>query len=248
MNHLSEEQLVEHYYHEGGGSNATAAHLAGCASCAAAYAALGEDLDGIDAIEPELDGGYGARVWNQVADDLPRYQREPWLSRYTGGRRIFVYGAAACVLLVTGAFYAGRLWDRPDQSANPAAVAVPVQSKVVLVVIGDHLDRSERLLVELKHAGEDADLASPMRDEARRLLASNEACRRDATELGDPALAAALGRLEALLADVANHPESPSFAEMNRLRSERDIESLLFEVRVLRSRMPEPSHSSGGAI
>jgi hypothetical protein len=43
-------------------------------------------------------------------------------------------------------------------------------ARVVVVVLSDHLDRSERLLVELKHAdAENTALASPLRDEARSL-------------------------------------------------------------------------------
>ena len=61
--------------------------------------------------------------------------------------------AAACVLLIIGAFFADRIWEqrRPRvEAVKPIAPAAKQQ--VVLVVLSDHLDRSERLLVELKHA------------------------------------------------------------------------------------------------
>ena len=66
--------------------------------------------------------------------------------------------------LVTCAFIGGRLWEHrqaqtvagnhPQQ--NQQRVAQPPQ-RVVVVVLSDHLDRSERLLVELKHADADND-------------------------------------------------------------------------------------------
>jgi len=253
MNHLTEDQFVEHYYREDLDHAANTAHLAECAACATAYATLQQDLDGVEAIEPPaIDEGYGAVVWHSVVDSLPPYHkpRSSWLR--LDWRRGLAY-AAGCALLAASAFYAGRMWDHNKNSARTHTPAAPAQSKVVLVVIGDHLDRTERLLIELKHAGDDSDLAHPLRDEARRLLTSNEVCRQSATQLGDSALAAALGRLEALLADVANHPDSLRPADLTPLHDEKDIENLLFEVRVLRSRMPEQPtpaaiHPAGGVI
>jgi hypothetical protein len=254
MNHLSEEQLVEHYYLEGPDHADRAGHLAACPACASAFAALQQDLDAVEAIEaPACDEGYGEQVWNAVAGSLLPHKpvRASWL--HIGWRRGLIY-AGVCAMLVMGAFYAGRTWDHQKSSAIAGKPPAPTpQSNVILVVLGDHLDRSERLLIELKHAGDDADLAPPLRDEARKLLTSNEACRQNATQIGDPALAAALGRLETLLDDIANHPDSLSPSEITRLQDEKDIENLLFEVRVLRSRMPDQSirpvaHSAGGTI
>jgi hypothetical protein len=253
MNHLSEEQLVEHYYHEGLDHLARKDHLSGCTACASVFESLRQDLDMVEAIDaPARDEGYGKRVWNAVADSLPPYQaaRPSWFR--IGWRRGFAY-AGVCVLLSAGAFYAGRMWDHQKSPAIVGKPSAPAQQpNVVLVVLGDHLDRSERLLIELKHAGDDADLASSLRDEARKLLTSNQACRQNATQIGDPALAAALGRLETLLADIANHPDGLSPSEVTHLQGE-DIENLLFEVRVLRSRMPDrpispAAHSGGGTI
>jgi hypothetical protein len=54
VRHLAEDDLVLHYYREDGG--AAAAHLAECAPCTAAYAALAADLDAIvPEAEPDRD-------------------------------------------------------------------------------------------------------------------------------------------------------------------------------------------------
>jgi hypothetical protein len=104
------------------------------------------------------------------------------------------------------------------------------------VVITDHLDRTERLLVQLEHASatdkaDDAQLQS----EARELLASNRLYRMTASNAGDPELAGALDRLEGLLAEIANDPNL-SAADVERLRKDMNTKGILFEIRVLRAR------------
>jgi hypothetical protein len=65
----------------------------------------------------------------------------------------------------------GRRALRPSAPSRSSSRLRPFSSaRVVVVVLSDHLDRSERLLVELKHAdAENTALASPLRDEARSL-------------------------------------------------------------------------------
>jgi hypothetical protein len=150
--------------------------------------------------------------------------------------------AAACGLLVSSAFIAGTLWEKNQTSSATAARPAPPAPKerVVLVVLGDHLDRSERLLVELKHADVDsADMVSPLREEAKSLLAANRVCLKSATQGDDPELKTALGDLNRLLDELANQPEGLNSAAIARLQSEMNSDGLLFEVRVLRSRIPE---------
>ena len=73
--------------------------------------------------------------------------------------------------------------------------------------MSDHLERSERLLVELKHADAGSEeMVTPLRDEARSLLAANRVCRQKAEKDDDPALATALDHLDHLLAELANQP------------------------------------------
>ena len=118
--------------------------------------------------------------------------------------------------------------------------------RVVVVVLSDYLDRSERLLVELKHADADStQMVSPLRDEARTLLAANRICRQDASKDHDPALDSALDRLDHLLDELANQPGGLNAASLARLQKEMDEDGLLFEVRVLRSRV-EAGHGTAG--
>jgi hypothetical protein len=118
-------------------------------------------------------------------------------------------------------------------------VSAPKQ-QVVVVVLSDRLDRSERLLVELKHTdGDDAAMMPALRDEARTLLAANGSWRQDAQRTGDPAMMKALERLNRLLVELANQPDGIDATAVTRLQQEMNTDGLLFELRVLRSRLPD---------
>jgi hypothetical protein len=273
MKHLSEEELVAHFYGEaadrsdpggsdpdGSGEDRSAEkgsigrHLNACAECAERLAALRSDLAALHFAEPPArDEGYGKQVWAALKDRLPAYEAEKARWARIGVWRGLGY-AAACALVVMVAFFAGRAWEHRHQPQTAAAKNPQAQKQVILVVLGDHLDRSERLLVELKHADAgSAELVSPMREEARSLLAANQVCRQDARQMGDPALGAALDRLDSLLNELANEPGGLDGAAIARLQNEMNGEGLLFEVRVLRSRMPEvqtgrSTRTNGGTI
>jgi anti-sigma-K factor RskA len=247
MKHLDRDELVAHFYREAGAEAAT--HLAGCAECAEAFAALRGDLEEIEVIEPpSRDAAYGERLWEAIAPALPAYEprRRSWL-RLTLWQGLSY--AAACAVLAAGAFFAGRIFEQkqphPAVAVKPAPQ--PAKPRVVVVVLSDHLDRSERLLVELKHA--DTETSAPLRDDARTLLAANRICLKNAGK--DPELRATLERLEHLLDELAGQPEEVSPATLIRLQNEMNADGLLFEVRVLRTRVPEQQatvRSNGGTL
>jgi hypothetical protein len=257
MMHLSQEELIGQVYGEGAGI--AARHLAGCAECSAACAALERDLAELRAglkeaglqemAPPERDEAYGNRVWESIAHSLPAFgsKRRSWPG--WGVLRGLAY-AAVCGILAGGAFFAGRMWERRRPPAAAAAVnhsAPHAPQPIVVVVLGDHLDRSERLLVELKHADPGSStMVSPLRDEARTLLAANRVCRKNAAEVDDPDLSTALDHLDRLLNELANQPGGLNARTIARLQDEMKSDSLLFEVRVLRSRLPGRQSGSGG--
>jgi hypothetical protein len=239
MNHLSQEELIELYYGED--ASEAAHHLDACTECAREYESVRVDLRDLKAVEPPArHEDYGERVWNSISGQLSAYarRRQPWIRQPMW---IGLTAAATCALLVAAAFYAGRLWEH--RNPPPAVVshpAQPAQQRVVVVVLSDHLDRSERLLVQLKHANaDDAQLATPLRDEARSLLAANRKCRQEAEANGDPALTNALDHLNQLLSELANQPGGLNADAIARLQTQMNQDGLLFEVRVLRSRIPK---------
>jgi hypothetical protein len=247
MKHLNEEELIDHYYGESESPAAVSEHLRECEDCARNYAVLERDLAEIKPLPvPLRDAAYGDQVWQSIRGSLPVYQtkssrgqapkssRWGWLALPPWG---FAAAATAC-LLVAAAFFAGRQWEhRTAPIATNAGSSEQGRQRVVLVVLGDHLDRSERLLVELKHA--DPSTEAPLQAEARDLLSANRLYRESVKSSQDPTMANALDHLERVLTEVANEPAGLSTARLDELQKEMNTDGLLFEVRVLRSRVQE---------
>ncbi len=215
--HLSEEELIEHYYGEDAPAAHVERHLKACAQCSREYSTLQRDLGGVKSlVPPARREGYGEEVWRSIRGSLPVYETAKWRWPRLGFRRPLVL-ATACALLMAAAFVAGRFWQRRQTQTIAVASDPQARQRVVVWVLGDHLDRSERLLVELNHA-EGKDAALPIQAEARELLAANRLVRQSTTQSGDPAVDAALDRLERLLVEVANQPNGLTDADLNRLR------------------------------
>ena len=245
--HLSEEEMIDHYYGESAPDSNVERHLKVCVKCGDEYSALERDLGGVKALVPPPRGeGYGEEVWRSIRGSLPVYEARKWRWSSLGFRKPLAL-ATAFALLMVAAFVAGRVWQRKQTSQTAAVASDPqARQRVVVWVLGDHLDRSERLLVELNHA-DGKDDALPIQNEARELLASNRLLMQSAKQSGDPAVDAALDRLERLLVEISNEPNGLTEADLNRLRQEMNTDGLLFDVRVLRSRVAEqqPKAASG---
>jgi hypothetical protein len=240
LNHLTEEQLVEHYYEESPQPAHVVHHLRECKRCAETYAELRSDLDAIEPISaPARDAGHGEQVWQSIRNFVPIYQqKQQRLSqRFTHLKGLSF--ATACGLLIAIAFLAGRQWEnyrRPPQIQT--AANNPARQPIVLVVLGDHLGRSERFLVALRH-GDSGESTALVKAEAQDLLSANRLYLESAIKSGDPAFAAALDRLERVLVEVANEPDDASPARLAELQKELNTDGLLFEVRVLRSHVQD---------
>ncbi len=253
MKHFNEEQLIDYYYGESDAMQDVSQHLRECADCDVAYKTLSRDLSEIVSITPPArDANYGEQVWQSIRNSVPVYEapkkhRFAWLRLHPFGS---LTAAAACLLIiVAAAFFAGRQWEHRNPQvpsvASNTSDSGGGRERVVLVVLGDHLDRSERLLVELKHA--DPSTEAPMQAEARELLSSNRLYRESVKQSGDPALTAALDHLERVLVEVANEPAGLSQARLDELQKEMNTDGLLFEVRVLRSRVQGDVDQKRGA-
>ena len=248
MNHFSEEELIDYHYGESASPDAVAHHLSECPDCARNYAAIMHDLAEINApATPLRSEDYGRQVWDGIRGSLRAYpvpEKKRWFSFAPGNQWKGFAAVAACLLVIAAAFFAGRQWEHrnPQQQVANHASGDQGKQKVVLVVLGDHLDRSERLLVELKHAEPSTD--GPIQAEARDLLAANRLYR-ESVKSSDPTLANALDHLERVLIEVSNEPAGPagiSQARLNELQKEMNTDGLLFEVRVLRSRVRDDAH------
>jgi hypothetical protein len=243
MKHLTEEELIDHYYSEDSDKAEVEAHLRTCTPCACAYEELGKLLANVRAPEaPARDSEYGARVWQSIQRSL-----EPYPAKQK--RKFFYFPqlayAAACLLLLAGAFLAGRMWEHVHTRSTVAANPQQAKERVVLFVLDNHLDRSERLLVQLNHSGAEGETADlPLQAEARQLLTDNRLYRQSVAQSKDPLLNAALDHLERVLLEVANSPDELSSADIARIEQEMNTQGLLFQIRVLRTRVSEQKQNA----
>ena len=248
MNHLSEEQLVDHYY----GETAGAAHLTSCADCTTQYETLRRVLSLVtDAEVPDPGTNYEERVWNRL-----RWKLEPKRRRWQG------FLAAAAMLAL--AFFAGQLWrarqhetepvktalgtQQPARSTEGAAqsASAPSADRLMFVVVSDHLDSSERMLVEIANGG--AGTIAPQR--AEDLVTANRMYRQNASQRGDERIAELLSDLEPILLEVARAGSTLEGDKLADLQKRIESKGLLFKVRVVsaaaaEAARPAPPPSSG---
>jgi hypothetical protein len=143
MSHPTEDDLILLYYGEGDPA-AAREHLATCATCARAFEALRADLGSIaDEPAPARGEGYGEGVWRAL---------QPRLALARPARRVPVarwWAPAALAASLVAAFLLGRHYP----AATPAA-AIPEQARdrIFLVMVGDHLERSEMVLLEVANS------------------------------------------------------------------------------------------------
>ena len=227
MNHPNEEQLVLYYYGEAETAGVED-HLGECESCRGAYHTLQRVLNSVDSFPvPERPADYEAQVWRAVERGLPR--RRSAMRFFTWKPLI---AAAAMAALVIGAFFAGQSWKKPG---SRLAADSQVRERVLLVAVGDHLERSQMVLVELANAGISKNGSLDISYEqhaAEELVESNRLFRETAASAGDAATASLLEDLERVLMEIANSPSAVSAKQLDDLRREIESRGILFKVKV----------------
>ena len=245
MQHLTEEQLVLHHYHDGDSAADVEQHLGACAECRAQSETLARVLSLVDSMPvPERGGHYGEEVWTRLRWKLGSERRRA---------RHWQIGFAAAAMLVI-AFLGGIVWhQRTMQSVGAGALAgagapgsgrahtiAPVAAdqakpnQILLVVVGDHLDQSERMLLEVVNA--DAHRSLDMSEESKRaedLVSSNRMYRLTAAQRGETRIASLLADLEPVLLELAHSGKSLTPGEVGALQKRIDDKGLLFKVRVM---------------
>lgn len=243
MRHCTQEDLVLHHYGESLDREAVERHLAACESCRAEHESLRRVLAAADALPvPQRSETYPEQVWRSLEARGAR-PRVAWRSWFAGPR-LALAGSVAVLLLV--AFVAGRLTGRREAGLGP--LADDARERVLLVAVGDHLERSQRVLVELVNADVRGSVdLSEARPRARDLAADNRVYRRTAEEAGQPAIAGLLDDLERVLLELANGPESLSAAEYAELRRRIESRGLLIKVRFVGQEVREKVRRPAGA-
>lgn len=242
--HLSDDELVLHYYGEMPPRDETRAgeHLAACAACAGNYARLQRVMAVVDSV-PAIDApeGFERTVWARLQPALPR-RHAAWLPWFVLSPARLAW-IAGIVVLIVGAFVAGRIAPRGGSGVNAPqnATAGKVRERILLVDLSEHLDRSQIVLVELVSAdANDSSVdISTERTRAEQLLASNRLYRQAALDTGDRKMAALLDELERVLVDVAAAPSTVSKADLDSIRERIQSQQLLFKVGVVSSQVRE---------
>jgi hypothetical protein len=234
MNHLSEEQIVLHYYGDAENSGEIEHHLAGCPECRAQFEQVQALLQQIEAVNvPEPAAGFEEKTWLNLRDHLPE-KRKGFFQQLFASPKWALAGAMA--LLLVAAFLTGRWWPRGHDIAGVPKPGEVNSQRVVLVAVGDHLERSQMLLVEVMNA----DAKGPIdlsfeQSQARELLDANYLYRVSAQRTGDPQVAHVLDELGRVLTEIANGPADLSAADLSEIRKRIQSEGLLFKIRVVGS-------------
>ncbi len=262
MNHLTEEQLILHYYGEDEAGESIAQgdypcdldsldaerHLEACESCRALYASLQRVLNVVDAL-PVAERGpdYESELWRRIRPRLHPRRRAPWMAWSAPWR--WAAAATACAGLLVLAFLAGRWYPAPHPAREMAAQADPqTGERVLLVAVGDYLERSQMVLIELSNANptRPRDISSEQ-ERAADLVSESRLYRQTAARTGDTAVAGLLDELDRVLLDITHSPSELSAGEVEKLRRRLEAEGILFKVRVLGTKVRHQEEPAVGS-
>ena len=239
MNHLSEEQLILHYYGEPGEPGDALAcehHLEECGDCRALYASLERVLNVVDSLRvPERSAEYGAAVWRRIERGIEHSAgaRRRTLWTLPAWWRWAAAGAAFAALMAT-AFVAARSYPRPNRAAQMAASDPQTGERVLLAAVGDYLERSQMVLIELSNANPKGSLdISAEQERAGGLVTETRLYRQTAARTGDARITGVLDELERVLVEITHAPSNITQPQLEEMRQRLEAEGILFKIRVL---------------
>ncbi len=268
MNHPSEQDLVLFALADADDMGEIERHLTECERCRDELNAVRHLLAATEKLPvPEPDAGFEDRIWEKQVRHLrkararialenaptveissldARVIRPPFWSM----QRMVVWGAVAAMLVI--AFLIGLYNSTPGTELVPepgpgaAAVAsgtdAPKAStgrdRILLIAVGDHLERAKMVLVELVNAETpDGPVdVSTQQARAEQLLLDNRLYRQSASLQGQNDVADVLEEIERVLIEVARSPGQMDSAEIEWLRDRIQSRDLLFKVSVIEGR------------
>jgi hypothetical protein len=237
--HLSEDELILHFYGETDAADRARvdSHLASCGECQFAQGQLRRVMTLVDSASPvEAPPGFERTAWARLEPALDA-NRSGWKAFFWFPQWALAGGVAA---LVVAAFVAGRVTGGdPVVTTSPSAVVADVEPvRVLQAAVGDHLDRTQMMLVELANAESNgADVLALEHQRAEDLVAANRVIRQSALQSGDGQVVDILEDLERVLLEIANAPANATSNDLTDLQSRITQEDLLFRLRVIASEM-----------
>jgi hypothetical protein len=261
MNHPNEEELIAYHGGEPTKREAITTHVADCPECRAELARIDAVLEALNSLPvPDPGADYGARVWQKISPRLPERPPVRWWqfdsSSLAAGwrawlepRRLAALGAVAALAIV--AFLAGRV-TKHTPTETVAVDASKIRERVLVMAVGEHLGRSEMMLIELGNAEPENNKQkevniSTERRRAEDLVEENRMYRQTALEQGDTALAGVLDELERVLLDVAHGPGEVTPAQLDEMQQRIAARGILFKVRVVGKELQQRERSAAPA-
>ena len=247
MNHLKEEELIAYQDGEEKARAEVKAHLEECTECREELARIEAVFAALDVMPvPDPGADYERRVWQEVEPRLPE-KRARWWEGLFEPRRLVAAGAMAALILA--AYFTG-IWmeKRRTGGGTEMAGAEKVRKRVLVVAVGEHLGKSEMVLVELANTelkkGEKLVNISSEQKRAEALVDENRLYRQTALKEGDQAMASTLDELERVLLDVANSPDEITPAQFESLQRRIEAKGILFKIRVVNQDLREREKSN----
>jgi hypothetical protein len=235
MKHLSDEDLAVLVPGEEP-DREVAAHLEECPACRSRRAIFQRMIALVSANErlPRRDESYGRDVWARLSPKLPAPRRSAWPAFLSPSRLAF---GAVLALVLVATFLAGRFWRVPQ----PAPLSAGARERVLVVALGEHLERSQAVLVEIVNAPANGGLdVTSEQARANDLIADNRLYRQTASRSAEPAaVTSVLEELERLLLDVAHGPSHLTPEDLASLRQRIEQKGVLFKVRVIGANLRE---------
>ena len=249
-NHLTDDELILHSYGEIDRADRARVdeHLSSCEQCQLAKEQLARVMTMIDTASPvEAPDGFERIAWARLEPELEKFpvrRSARWFDLVVGKAareggwfpQWALAGGVAALLVV--AFWAGRISNVPTNIAGTGNVANVEPERVLQTEFGEHLDRTQMMLVELVNADTDhADVLASEQPRAADLVAANRLMRQSAMQSGDAQIVDILDDLERVLLEIANAPTDASSKQVTDLQSQITNEDLLFRLRVIASEM-----------
>lgn len=231
--HPHADDLVLFFYEEVRQPERIERHLATCEACRGEYQQLLGTLTAIaQPAVPERGDLYGLEVWQRVRQQLPlEGPGRPWWKRWSRSRF-----AAATAAVGVIAFLAGRRDAPPPAIVAPTATVMLTSNtaeRARVTAVVEHLERSERLLLDVANSSTAAlDFANEQRW-AEELIDTNRLYRESARVAGDTTIAGVLDDLERALLDIAHTPSLSAGPALAVVGARVDAAALVFKVRIL---------------
>ena len=264
--HISDEDLLLDYYGEATPEQRAElrAHVETCAECQALDRELRAVLALVDSEPvPDAPPGFEREMWARLEPVVSGFSRTnlgPVVSGFSRTNEVRLKAdttwsfelprwalAASVAALAVGSFALGRVWDTPTTPPRVSSANVrELSERMLRSEVEEHLERSQRVFVELVNADDSAPvrLASD-RERAADLVAAGRLYRRSAEEMGDADTRDLLEDVERVLVEIANGPEVESSNDLSEVRARITDQDLIFRLRVMTAGMQARERRAG---